>query len=147
MAISREMYQSSRTQINMKITHLKCLYNFPGANELSHNNILCEDNPPATGDFLHQRPVLQNLDVFSFVSPNRLLNKQSSGQWCEMSERPRNVTLMWTKFVPNDRNKHRDCCEFNDSKVVIVSMTCPVFCQSEVCANVSEAWYTRDVLS
>ena len=37
MAISQEIHQSSVIKINMKITHLKCHYNLPGANELTGN--------------------------------------------------------------------------------------------------------------
>ena len=35
MAISQEMHKSSVNKINMKITHLKCHWNLPGANEFN----------------------------------------------------------------------------------------------------------------
>ena len=72
MAISQEIHHSSITKINMKITHLKCHQNLPGANELisflfvmlwrchdmgKYSTILafCEGNPPVTSEVCSQR--------------------------------------------------------------------------------------------
>ena len=39
---------------------------------------LCEGNPPMTGGFPHNRPVMQTFDDFFNITLNKLLNKQSS---------------------------------------------------------------------
>ena len=38
---------------------------------------LCAGNSPVTGEFLTQRPVTQNFDVFFDLRLNKQLNKQS----------------------------------------------------------------------
>ena len=45
---------------------------------------LCEGNPSVTGGNPHKGPVMQILDIFFVVSPNKLLNKQWICQWFEM---------------------------------------------------------------
>ena len=37
---------------------------------------LCAGNSPVTGEILAQRPVTWNFDVFFYLRPNKLLNKQ-----------------------------------------------------------------------
>ena len=45
-------------------------------------------NLPVTGEFPAQRPVTRSFGVFSDLSPNNRLSKQSWGWWCETHSRP-----------------------------------------------------------
>ena len=45
---------------------------------------LCEGNPPVTGGFASQRPVIWNFDVFFDLCLNKWLSKQSRHRWFEM---------------------------------------------------------------
>ena len=45
---------------------------------------LCEGNPPVTGGFLSQRPVMRSFDVFFDLSLNKRLSKQPRCWWFEL---------------------------------------------------------------
>ena len=45
---------------------------------------LCEGNPPVTGGFPSQRPVMWSFDIFLDVCLNKQLSKHSTCQWVEM---------------------------------------------------------------
>ena len=44
---------------------------------------ICERNPPVTGGFPTQRPVMRSFDVFSDLRLNKRLSKQSICRWFE----------------------------------------------------------------
>ena len=48
---------------------------------------LCEGNPPVTGGFPLQRPVMWSVDVFFDLRLNKRLSKQSRRRWFETSSR------------------------------------------------------------
>ena len=50
-------------------------------------------------DSLYSGPVIQSLGVFFGISPNKLLNKQSSSRWIKMSWHSCDVTGMWIFMV------------------------------------------------
>ena len=78
----------------------------------SHRNALlalCEGNPLVTGGFPHNGPVIRSFDV-SFVSLNKLLDKQLSSWWFETARRSCDVTVMskpWT-------NNHKGTKDFRN---------------------------------
>ena len=53
---------------------------------------VCEGNPPVMVDSLHKGPLMRIFHI-SVVSL-KMLNKQSSCQWCEMPCHSRNITVM-----------------------------------------------------
>ena len=57
---------------------------------------LCVGNSPVTGEFLAQRPVTRNFDVFFDLRLNKWLSKQSWGWWFETAA-PIMTSLLWTK--------------------------------------------------
>ena len=48
---------------------------------------LCERNPPVTGGFLSQRPLIRSLDVFLDLRLNKRLSKQRRRRWFETPSR------------------------------------------------------------
>ena len=48
----------------------------------------CAGNSPVTGEFLSQRPVTRNFDVFFDLRSNKRLSKQSRSWWFETPSRP-----------------------------------------------------------
>ena len=48
---------------------------------------LCEGNPPSTGGFLLQRPVVRSFGVFVDLRLNKRLSKQSRRRWFETPSR------------------------------------------------------------
>ena len=46
--------------------------------------VLCEGNPPVTGGFPSQRPVMRSFDVFFDLRQNKRLRKYSRRRWFEM---------------------------------------------------------------
>ena len=49
---------------------------------------LCDGNPPVTGEFLAQRPVMRRFDVFFDLRLNKQLNNQWRRPWFETPSRP-----------------------------------------------------------
>ena len=49
---------------------------------------ICAGNSPVPSEFLTQRLVMWNFDVFFDLCPNKLLSKQMWGWWFEMPSRP-----------------------------------------------------------
>ena len=45
---------------------------------------LCEVNPPVTGGFLSQKPVMRSFGVFVDLRLNKRMSKQSKRRWFEM---------------------------------------------------------------
>ena len=65
---------------------------------------ICTGNPPVTGEFPAQRPVMRSFDVFFDLRLNKRLSKQSYGWWFETPWRPswrhingssRSLFLLW----------------------------------------------------
>ena len=54
---------------------------------------LCDWNPPVTGGFPWQRPVMWNFDIFFDLCLNKKLNKQSIQRWFE-SYHDYDITVM-----------------------------------------------------
>ena len=50
--------------------------------------VLCDGNPPLTGGCPSQRASDEDIWCFFDVSANKLLNKHSSGRWCETPRGP-----------------------------------------------------------
>ena len=48
---------------------------------------ICAGNSPVPGEFLAQRPVTRNFDVFFDLRLNKRLSKQSRGRWFETQSR------------------------------------------------------------
>ena len=63
---------------------------------------LCEGNPPVTGGFPSQRPVMQSFDVFFDLRLNKRLSKQSRRRWFETPScslwRCCNETELWYHY-------------------------------------------------
>ena len=62
--------------------------------------VICEGNPPVTGEFPSQRPVTQSFPVFFDLHLNKPLSKQSRRWWFETPSCPYDVTVMiWTAIM------------------------------------------------
>ena len=71
---------------------------------------LCEGNPPVTGRYLSQRPVMQTFDVFFVVCLNKSLDKQLPVNQDAM-------TLMWLRC---DKNSSSLSCRSLDRLFLIM---------------------------
>ena len=107
---------------------------------------ICAGNSQVPGEFLTQRPVTRNFDVFFDLSPNKLVNKQSWGWWFETPSHPLwryrndvvstslcryNVTLQW---------RHRYgmlLLNIQMMKVDMITLTIAELC----CKKWNRAWY------